>query len=82
MSSADIHTQHLDLCRDLREQLRRIAGSQQDKQENADTNIPVNLARFLNEFDQYIGWAEKNKVTIEASLQTKPNESGSGGDGV
>ena len=65
----DERSEHLQLCRELYGQFRRILTHR--GQEGAST-LPINLPMFLRNFEIYIKWAEKNSKVIDIAVRQPP----------
>ena len=62
-------TEHLRLCRELFNQLRRI---QEHKESAAAANLRINLPIFLKNFDLYLKWAERNSKVVDIAVRRHP----------
>ena len=81
----DLSQHHLDLCQKLERQLQRIRAELQSPHHERKTvpidrdqgnHCPIDLSRFLDELDRYMGWVEANREEIAAALAVKTRAGG------
>ncbi len=64
--------EHVTLCRELYDQLRRIQAHQEHRVSAAAANLPINLPMFMRNFDLYLRWAESNSKVVDIAARRPP----------
>lgn len=62
-------TEHLKLCRELYDQLRRIQAHQEHKESAASATLPINFPMFVRNFDLYLRWVERNSKVVDIAIR-------------
>jgi hypothetical protein len=65
-------TEHLKLCRELYNQLRRIHAHQEHDQSAVATSLPINFPMFMKNFDLYLKWVERNSKVVDIAVRRPP----------
>jgi hypothetical protein len=76
------NTGHLQLCRQLYSQLRRIQAHQDHKESAASASLPINFPMFVRNFDLYLKWVERNSKVVEIAVRRPPVRAAGGGGPV
>ena len=63
---------HLKLCRELYNQLRRLQAHQDHNYSAVSTSLPINLTGFLRSFGLYIKWVERNSKVVDIAVRRPP----------
>ena len=64
--------EHLKLCREVYNQLRRIQTHQGHDGSSVVADLRFNLSVFLGNFAGYIKWAERNTKVVEIASRMPP----------
>jgi len=72
--------EHLKLCRELYDQLRRIRAHQEFKCSAATADLPINFTVLLGHLAQYMKWAARNAKVVEIASRMPPLRVGGNSD--
>ncbi len=64
--------EHITLCRELYDQLRRIQAHQEHRESAASASLPINFAMFVRDFDLYLKWVERNSKVVDIAVRRPP----------
>ena len=64
--------EHLQLCRELYEQLKRVQAHQEHKESAAAATLPINFSMFMKNFQLYVKWVERNSKVVDIAVRRPP----------